>query len=460
MFYSDWGFKSNPFDTSPLPPNEVGEALLVGRSNAIKKIRNRIISGPKITAIEGMNGIGKTSIANVASYCAEKDSVEGNVPGLFIPCRKIFQIDSEKSPHDFRIEVLLDVVQTLIEKRSSIKPAPGMTRVSGGAALNRWLNSVDDFSIQAGLWGANVGFGRTQNSGSGFDKSGFEKAAIEWLKEIFPQPRDGGVICIIDNLELLRRSQNARDTVEELRDPLFSIPGVRWIMCGALGIIHGIASSPRLEGYLHAAIEVKDLPHVHAKDLFESRVMACKSKDSAKLPFGVADFYKIFELYRGNIRSVLSALDEFCHHVADDEYGDLDDVSPVVFSDWLEEQAHSAYSAVAREVDEKDLRTLAYACVFRDSFRQSDFQFFEFENPEAFMISVRNLEHVGVLRSVEINNDSHGVIIRVAPKGRLVASSRRLRRFSAELHKTFGSTSDDRKWYVKTPKWSGETDAD
>ena len=68
MIYEDWGFRSSPFQTSALPASDLGRRLLVGREKEVRTLTNRIKSFPKMATVEGLNGVGKTSVVNVASY--------------------------------------------------------------------------------------------------------------------------------------------------------------------------------------------------------------------------------------------------------------------------------------------------------------------------------------------------------------------------------------------------------
>ena len=68
--YQEWGFRGSPFQTTALPPSKLGKRLLVGRNDEIELLLKKIYNPPKIVTIEGMNGIGKTSLANVAAFIA------------------------------------------------------------------------------------------------------------------------------------------------------------------------------------------------------------------------------------------------------------------------------------------------------------------------------------------------------------------------------------------------------
>ncbi len=93
--------------------------------------------------------------------------------------------------------------------------------------LAKWLQDpiITGGSIGASAFGYGVTAGKTLsvNSGDGFKSTGFEVRAREMLAEIFPPDSEGGVICVIDNLELMKTSKDARDLVESLRDRILSV---------------------------------------------------------------------------------------------------------------------------------------------------------------------------------------------------------------------------------------------
>ena len=66
--YEQWGLSGSPFQTTALPPNSLGAVLLAGRDKELQSLAKQLVNVPKFPTIEGLNGIGKTSIVNVAAY--------------------------------------------------------------------------------------------------------------------------------------------------------------------------------------------------------------------------------------------------------------------------------------------------------------------------------------------------------------------------------------------------------
>jgi len=145
--YQKWGFVDSPFQVTPLPPSELGEKLLIGREKELASLSKKLFNPPKIATIEGLNGVGKTSLVNVAAFKAFRDCYSGWNGPLLIPCNKVFQLDASKDADKFIDEVLMAVAQTLIDRAKGIQ-ALGVSIKTG--PIDKWLNSPQ---AMVPIWG-------------------------------------------------------------------------------------------------------------------------------------------------------------------------------------------------------------------------------------------------------------------------------------------------------------------
>jgi hypothetical protein len=377
----------------------------------------RISSIPKMPTIEGLNGVGKTSIVNVASYKLYKAFLESpESRTLFVPCRKIFQLSPATDTNEFIDRVLMEVAQTLIERSEEVRLNGKWLQTS---SINNWLNEPSISSISGGVWLFQAGIQKETNTSVGFERSGFRKLILSWLESIFPDGDNGGVVCKIDNLELLQSSDAARQILEQLRDELFSIRGIRWVLCGSLGIVYGIVSSPRLEGYLHKPIEIKEIPEADAPAILDSRISGYAKGDKYYIPINHEEFEMLFKILRGNLRSVLSSADDYCQWVSDRSDPQTDADKSAMFSEWLSEQSSAAYEAVRQDLRPKAIEVFEKACA-SEVFSPGDFEYFGFNSIPAFRPHIKDLESVGVLVSTQDEIDKRRKTIQVTPKGWLV----------------------------------------
>lgn len=417
MIYDTWGFTSSPFQTTALPASEFGERLLVGRDNELKSLKAKLIAPPKYATLEGLNGVGKTSIVNVAGFQLFKAYQEGVGP-LYVPCSKIFQLNPDQSLYTFIDQVLMEVAQTMLSLASKVRKMNPATR---DGALDRWLNSPQLNSFQAGALGAQAGYQSENSTTKGFEQSGFRKQVVDSLAELFPTER-GGIICTIDNLELLQSSDKARQLLEQLRDELFNVRGLRWVLCGALGIVYGVVDSPRLQGYLHKPIEVGGIGDHNASEILTSRVETyAKGPGAPYLPLRPEDFAEIYELQRGNLRSVLNLADDYCQWVSEQPTTPTNDTQrEYTFNHWLRQQAEDAYNAVRKELRPKATEVFSIAVELGGVFSPGDFEAFGFNSIAAFRPHIRDLESVQVLVSTQDDGDKRRKTIQVTPKGWMV----------------------------------------
>ena len=358
-------------------------------------------------------------MANVTAFALFNESLSKSGGAVFVPCRTVFQLNREETAAEFRRKVLIEVAQTLIENAKDIPPGVGKTKHGRSKPLDAWLNSVKNYSFGLGMFEASAAVSSAPNETTGFSESGLEKNIIEWLKEIFPEAGSGGVVCVIDNLELLRTSSAARQAVEELRDVLFTIPGIRWVVCGALGIVHGIASSPRLEGYLYKPIRMGALPEAFSQDLFRARVSEYKKRSTAFLPLDQDDFSYLIGVFRNNLRNALNACDEFCNYIAS-EYGtDSRDFGPSIFLDWIQSEAKNVFEATSEDLRPRTLEAFSRICKV-DSFTLAEYKKLGFESYQQLERAVKELEDEDLLTSASEENKVRKRKLQVTSKGSLI----------------------------------------
>lgn len=124
MSFRSHGFRSNPFSNKALPPDAAGEMLMVDREQEVNKLMRRIQESDNVPTLEGPNGVGKTSILNIALHRTFSQSKSSDIEPMFIPCRCSFQISKDKSNEDFLDEIYLQVALTLIEQSEILRAPP------------------------------------------------------------------------------------------------------------------------------------------------------------------------------------------------------------------------------------------------------------------------------------------------------------------------------------------------
>jgi DNA-binding MarR family transcriptional regulator len=426
--YQQWGFATNPFLQTPLPPNLEGASLLVGRQAELKQIRLRLASPPKLVTVEGRNGIGKTSVINVAAYHSLAERLQSGAGLLLLACAEPFQLDPSTDVDTFAARVFHRVAVTLCAEREVLSTV-GLA-ASGLDDVCKWVGLPVLKGRGGGLsavgFGANLSGATSVNASAGFKDAGFEASVKAVLAELFPKGENGAVICVIDNLELMKTSKAARELIEALRDRVLTVPGLRWVLSGAAGIVRGIGSTPRLSGYLHDPIDVGDFPQELAGEILTRRVQTFRQSDEAALPLHPEDFNTLFKVLHGNIRDTLSEADNFCTHICEKEQW-LPAQAPDrdAFREWLKNQCTSRLAAANASVTPRPWQ------LFDDIIAKGggqcapgDFEAFGFESQQAMRSHVLKLEETNLIQSLRDEDDNRRKTIIVTSNGWMVHFAR------------------------------------
>ena len=420
--YEEWNFREPPFQTTSLAADSRGDRLLVGRDQDVTKFIRLLSVPPRAVTVEGANGVGKTSLVNVAIYRALKHHIQTGAGPLFVPALDPLQL---REDHD--LEEFLDSVYFLLA-RSLIHRAREVAGFGWGLPstrlINEWLNSPMIERLGANLGPVGLQRSAEMNENAGYVRGAFRAEIRDWLVRVFPNANSGGVVCLIDNLELLRTSARARQFVENLRDPLFGINGVRWVLCGANGITRSVAGSARLDGYLHDPIDVLPLEDLAVNDIFTSRVEAFSVGGRVPyLPLRVEDFVSLFETLGSNTRSTLRYADSYCLAQADDPpQAEADKADR--FSSWLSGESRTRYEDCREQVGNRAWLLFDRACEDRSDFGPGDYERFGFNNSQAMVPHVTALETTGLVVSAIDETDRRRRTISITPKGWLVRLAR------------------------------------
>jgi hypothetical protein len=394
----------------------------------------------------------------VAAFQCFKAYLSGETPQLLIPSIVSFQLKKDGNVDDFCTEVFQGVAQTLLRYATELRhfdlpaglllphlnawlnsPVVQHLNVNGGAALSIGIPSVVQVTAKGGAATASQ-----VNQSVGFSQSGFDSLVRQWLNEIFSVQGNGGVVCIIDNIELLETGVSARRMLEALRDKLFTVNGLRWVFCGANGVIHSLAASPRLTAFLSTpVIDVKNLHPSTIPDLIRARLTefssdAVKAEDS--LPIDMEDLKHLYFLVNSNLRDLLGLADEYCEHCASaGQPIRVREKKQAKFDKWLQKATVDRYLALSSRISSNAWAVLdiAMSRQFAGTFGAGDYESFNQNSTVSFERStfakwLRELVKLGLLsKSIdEEQADDEGFsrdVFTVTAKGALVQYARRKR---------------------------------
>jgi DNA-binding MarR family transcriptional regulator len=241
----------------------------------------------------------------VAGYRMMRSCVAEAAGIVFVPTRQFFQAPT--SIEAFEDEVFREVAQTLIDNVEAFRRAEATTPNITG--LDKWLNSPQYRSGSATVMSVGAGAGSVPNTAEGFAESGFQGQVRNELRRCFPSPAAGAVVCVLDNLELLQTSAQARETLEALRDRVFQVDGLRWVLCGSRGIVSR-ARSERLSGVFEPPVRLGPLTETESVELIERRLTQF-GDPGAYAPVTPEAFEYLYQAVHSNLRDAMAYAQQF-----------------------------------------------------------------------------------------------------------------------------------------------------
>lgn len=395
--WESFGFRDNLYATPPLTGTAEGSQLLVGRDSEVKRLQMHWSSLDTHASMEGDNGVGKTSLVAVAAYRAMvAHSLDESSP-LFLPLLEPFQM---KAGEDLEEQVLFVIARSIIHYQDAFKAA--RKEIPRLDDVRKWL---DDPILRGGGGGGSVlGFGgnasysQSTNSG-GFSKAGFRETVRSWLKVIFPTKHDGAFVGVIDNLELLETSQDARRALEAMRDTVLALPGVKWVLCGANGIVRSSVGSQRLTGVIGDPIQIRPLTDEDIPIVIQRRIEAHRINADALAPVSPDGFSHLYQVAGRNLRITLKHAQDFSMWLFSNHRQEkFPTVRDELLEQWFNEQA---------ELYIQDTKSITPAgWTFFDALLHDggtcspgDYERFDFNSTQAMRPYVKQLEDANLVHS-------------------------------------------------------------
>ncbi len=421
--WEEIGYSQSPYGVDALPPTESGAELLVGRDTEVDTLIRRLIHQTTHPTIEGENGVGKTSLVSVAGYRAMAERLSGERTQFFLPLpRRPFQLSPGTTADGFRREVYLAVAEGFISHHARLREAelhaPDVDAVQKLLQSPLFHGSGGGISVLGS--GGTAQHQTTPNTSEAFAESGLPHIVEQWLAECFPGTLVGGFICVIDNLEILQTSQNARNILEQLRDTVLAQQGLRWVLCGARGIIRTAASSPRLEGRLSTPIELPPIALEDVPEVVARRLAAFSTREYANPPVDPDGFRYLYEVLNHNLRTALTHAENYSTALAD---GRLRPTTPeeklADLKDWLKETTDRYYDDT-KGVGKRAWDVFEGLIILDGQCSPGDYEEFGFTDQSAMRPHVKALEESQLVQSEQDETDNRRKTISITPRGWLI----------------------------------------
>lgn len=423
--WNAFGFRESPYATEPVPPSEEGERLFVGRAAELRRLGILLSSSATHPTIEGANGVGKTSLVSVAGYRALRMFETGQSGQLLIPLARPFQMTPSETIDAFIRRLYFSIAQAFVDHHALMKRA-GMP-VPDVDDITKWLSAPILRSRQGGGaalgFGSSYGRGESVNTSPGFVESGFQAAVDGWLRECFPSRQSGAFICVLDNLELLLTHSAARNLLEALRDSAFNRPGLRWVLCGARGIMRSAASSSRLQGVLAEPMELAPLPDRHVSEVVARRieVFSMEEDPPAYAPVDPDGFEHLFEVGNRNLRNALKYCEDYALWVSFEmeRWPETPEHKRRTLESWMAATAEK-YRDANPDVGDRAWTVFEGIVARGGSVSPSEFADFGFDSSQAMRGQIRALEDAVLVESSVDEADKRRRLIEVTARGWIV----------------------------------------
>jgi len=435
--FQEWGFRDNPFSHNELPSNSDGDRLLIGRDEEVSLLLRRLSTPPSVVTLEATAGMGKSSLVNVALYRYMRLRAKQGIGPLLIPCKKKFELYPGTITEDWIRKFYVSLAETLVAERAFLEELG--YKIAEMSRIDDFLNVIEKVGRTVAVSAA--AYGRTPSPTSNlYSESGFYRDVEAALKTIFPEQKSGGVVCIIENLELVEFFEDARRKLEQLRDEVLNMRGVRWVISGAIGLLYGLVATPRLGRVLDPPLRLKPIPLKEAADVLRSREEVFKEENDFYLPLTPDMMPELFELMHGNIGAVLRSVEDYCKWIDSNGHHPKEPRRKYAyFKKWLMEKSLVHLDEIQRWIDNpgtwKVFEEISLSggrgymkLLTGKKGRGAVEDAYSYTDPNEShrrMRIVNELKNLDLVKQVYERGDSKGALLEVTPKGWLVMYAKR-----------------------------------
>ncbi len=424
--WENFGFSQNPYSTKPITADDIGRSLLVGRATEEKQLAAYITSADTHPTVEGPNGVGKTSLVSVVGFALLANFDKRTSKQLFLPVASPFQLTNEEDINKFRLKVFCVAAITLLNHEARIRSSGA--KLPDASEIKLWLQSPVIVGAGGGIsiagFGGTTSLSQAANTGAGFTEAGFVEHVKSWLAEAFPTSTSGGLICVLDNLELLETSSKARALLEAIRDEVLGVKGLRWVLCGARGIVRDAASSPRMQGVLSEPLELQPLRDENVKEVISRRIDKFKTVAAPYVPVEPDNFEHLYKVGNKNLRNAFKYSEDFVMWTITQGVtrpsSSIDKKS--LIESWFAVEADKI--AVAKGVGDRAWQVFDGIADDGGNISPGDYADFGFESMQAMRPHLKALEESNLIDSAVDDTDRRRKTISMTSRGWIVRYKR------------------------------------
>ena len=314
--WQQFGLKKNPYDTFPLI--EGGdlpiEKAFVGRENEKKFLNSLFESNERLClAICGEVGVGKTSMANFHKYVWKYTTEKL----LFSFRREIEATEDLINKKNFLIEIIGSVLREIRLLQPDLLKDKLLNKLSQIVDISQTMAiSVGGSAMGFGL---DVGKDKTINNPIQLSTTVLEEYFLELIKFIKDNEIKGfnysGLIVHVNNFDIILSSKDGKEKTiaffNEIRD-ILQTPDVYFLFLGPTNLFKDIIGArQRVKSiFYQTPLLINPLSKTEIAKAFEERMQLLKSEDVTSYIKPIEDtvIFKIYDLYNGDIRSIMASM--------------------------------------------------------------------------------------------------------------------------------------------------------
>jgi hypothetical protein len=220
-------------------------------------------------------------------------------------------------------------------------------------------------------------------------------------------------------LELLQTHKAARELLEALRDSVFNRRGLRWVLCGARGIMRAAAASPRLHGVLAEPMVLRPLAEEFVPEVVARRIEIYRKRDvEAYAPVDPDGFRHLYEVGNRNLRNALKYAEDYAMWLQLQEQRRPTEPEDklALLEAWMATMAEG-YLQDIRGVGARAWEVFDGIVSRGGSISPADFGEFGFESPQAMRGQMQALEGSMLVETSIDETDRRRRLIEVTSKG-------------------------------------------
>jgi hypothetical protein len=323
--WQQFGLKKDPFDTSALIEGgdlPIGKAF-VGRDQEMNFLNSLFESSDNLClTICGSVGVGKTSLVNFHKFIWKYKKSK-----LLFSFRR--EIEASKELLNKR-SFLIEIIGSVLREIKLLQPE--LLKKDLLNKLNKIVDISQSIDISMGAsafgFGVDVGGGKSIVQPIQLSTTTLESYFVELVEFIKANEINGrrysGLIVHVNNFDVvLTNKENKKNVIgffNEIRDVL-QTKDVYFLFLGPSSLFGDIiVSQQRVKGiFCQTPLKVSPLSKTEITKAFEERMEILQSEDVQKYIKPIEDevVFRLYDLYKGDIRSVMSGIRDILGQNAD-----------------------------------------------------------------------------------------------------------------------------------------------